>query len=214
MNPQQVAVAIWKAIEAAGGTPRTEIVAVTLRKCFKARFRDADLIAWLRPFKEDRRMPADSGRTKPLTGADSGRIPADASRAGDKVSLFSKPVDSLRSSTRVAVAPHEAGTGKAPRATRLPFDRELLDRRTAILKAVWTLVQPTIGGVTTFTRWRARNSTVAASLAKAGVPPNVIVAAWNQVSTRLGEPVRELRLVESEIEGAMARAAARREAHG
>jgi len=85
---------------------------------------------------------------------------------------------------------------------RLPFDRALLDRRDAILKAAWRCVEPTIGRAVTYTRWRERNSRVAVDLARAGVAVEAVVAAWEQASERFGEPVRELSLVQRELEAA------------
>jgi hypothetical protein len=88
--------------------------------------------------------------------------------------------------------------------TQLPFDRALLDSKNAILKAVWNELQPFIGRSSTWTDWRKRNSIVATSLAKLGFTPEQIVASWRRGSEKKGEPLRELFMVQRQMDAVAA----------
>lgn len=192
LSPQDEAVALWRAIEAHGGKPTRAAIAVTLRQCFGLRFRDAELVAWLRPFRNGH-VPAHNGHAAYNEGARDGHAAERASARAAKVPLFPN-------SDPPAEDPHVASQPRGPRtqALKLPYDRELLDQRYAILKAVWGRVQPIIGRSTTFSDWRKRNSEIALSLAKGGFSPEQVVFAWEQASAR--GPVRELSIVQRYIE--------------
>lgn len=83
---------------------------------------------------------------------------------------------------------------------KLPFDREILDRRDAILHAVWDQLQPFLHVATSFTTWGARNRKIAADLAR-NWSPEQIVDAWQRASAgHGGEPIRQLSLVQKFIE--------------
>lgn len=196
-NPQQQAVALWLAIEERGGRPTREAVAFTLRRCFGFRFRDAELVAWLQPF---RHMPAHNGHATIKEGACDGHEAAHASARAAKVSL----VSSKSYASRKTDGPSDTSESKEgdkttkSRSLRLPFDRDLMDRRHAILKAVWGRVQPFIQRSTTWTDWRTRNARIAESFARGGYTPEQIVYAWERASER--EPVRELSIVQRFLE--------------
>ena len=93
---------------------------------------------------------------------------------------------------------------KPPKAQRLPFDRSILDRKTEILKAVWDCVQPFIARTTSYTTWRKRNSDVANDLATLRFIPEKVAEAWRRASDEMGEPIRELSLVQRYLERAAA----------
>jgi hypothetical protein len=96
---------------------------------------------------------------------------------------------------------------KASRAATLPFDRPVLDRRDAILAAVWVLLQPSVGRAVLVTDWRAQNRKAALAMARAGILPAAAAAAWEQASSRKGEPIVLLAIVHREIEQAYCRRA-------
>lgn len=104
--------------------------------------------------------------------------------------------------SRVSDTTHVGGDEKngPVREPKLPFDRTLLDARYAILRAVWKHVEPIIGRSTTWANWRARNSTIAASLAAGGFTPEQIAKAWELASKDIGEPVRELSRIQRFLE--------------
>lgn len=140
------------------------------------------------------------------------------SRASHKVSLFNYLAETNVSAC-VAPQPHEAGVNdgknrrekERSRALRLPLERAELDRRREILRAVWEQVQPYIGRATTFTVWQRRNNRVAASFVKVGMSPAYVVAAWGVASKQRGEPIRELAMLQREIEKYQASRAAERQ---
>ena len=97
-------------------------------------------------------------------------------------------------------APQKRVASKKTGALRLPFDRDTLDARNAILAAVWKHLKPIIGRSTTYTDWRKRNAVIARSFAEGGFKPEHIVAAWEDAGKRRGETIRELSLVQKFIE--------------
>lgn len=106
-------------------------------------------------------------------------------------------VDSLRSSTRNGKPSRGERNG---RPIKLPFDRDTLDLRNAILKAVWQKVEPIIGRSTSFTDWRKRNATIARTLAERGYTTEKAVLAWEISSQYFGEPVREFSMIQRFLE--------------
>lgn len=189
-TPQQQAVAMWLAIERHGGRPTKAVIATILRYSFGLHFRNGELSTWLKPFRH-RAVPGQNGAAHIIeggrAGADLGR-PSRARQIELPVSNLSDPSDLTHD------APHR---GKAPRALKLPFDRELLDRRDTILRAVWQRVGAIIGPSTTFTDWRKRNSQIGLSLARNFTVEQVLFA-WEEASSQ--GIVRELRLVQAYIE--------------
>jgi len=100
---------------------------------------------------------------------------------------------------------------------KLDFNRELYDRRDAILCGVWEKVQPYVGRAVSVTRWKTRNRAVALDLARLGFTAERVVRAWELASTEWGEPVREISYVQRFIEKAAANKAIRdreKGAHG
>ena len=116
---------------------------------------------------------------------------------------------SLRSSSSAHVAP-QRGAERGPKAQKLPLDRDLLDKRSAILHAVWQELQPFVNRAVTFSGWRARNSRIATDLARVGWDAEQVVKWWRLASDVRGEPVRELSLVQKHIEKVAAKRTAQK----
>lgn len=194
-DSRSVVVEIYLALERATGEGNIQKARRAARAAGFS-FRNAESVEWLRPFTEAARVRRGAPIGEPVgapvlstNGHHSGHLDGLA-RGNCTPSLI--PVDSLRSSTR-------NGEPKRERAIKLPFDRETLDRRNAILKAVWGCVQPHIGRATTFTAWRDRNAKSARSLAEAGVDAARAVAAWEVACRKYGEPVRQLSAVQDTL---------------
>lgn len=213
MTPRSVVIEFYVALERATGEGSVDKARKAARS-LGLKFTNAESAKWLAPFTAAAGKRRENGAQNGVNNKHetAGTTAGDLGLARDKgiPSLFL--IDSsLRSSSGAASQPPV----KKPRQTKLPYDRPLLDRRDAILKAAWALIQPVISRATTFTVWRKRNNEIAVDLAKAGVTPRAVVAAWQQATDRIGEPVRELSIVQKEIERAYAeRAAAGRVAQG
>lgn len=213
MNPQQEAIALWRYIESRGQKPTHRIVASVLRS-WGLKFRECDLNAWLKPFrvvsrKQMGNAPETSGKQKTRTRETNGKRPGNApvtlrlflrARAA-KVSLVTNAVpsdDSLRSSSSAQPAVPAKPTRK-PKAIRLPLSAEAQIAKSAILEAVWLLLEPHIGRAMTKTTWKQRNAKEALELANMHRALDEITAAWHSASERLGSPCRMLRIVQDEL---------------
>jgi hypothetical protein len=198
-NARQVVIEFYLALERATTHGNIEKARAAARS-IGCSFTNAESSLWLKPFidaaeqRQDSRQEVRQGNHEEI-GRTNGRTHG-LTRAV-KVSLFEDPVDSSLRSSSVAAT---AAPAKKPRQQKLPYDRSILDRRVAILKAVWQRVQPLIGRTTTWTDWRKRNGTIAASFALGGFSPEQIVKAWEITTTADGDPVRELWLVQRKLE--------------
>ena len=166
-------------------------------------FTNAESLLWLRPLIESAQ-----NRHKIGTGFEhesaQNRHKIGTLRARGAKELVPKPIESsselLRNSSSSSHVASQRGAEREPKAQKLPFDRDLADKRDAILHAVWHELQPYLKRAVTFTLWRQRNNRVAADLAKVGLSPEKVVEAWRIASDRRGDKIRELSLVQKFIE--------------
>lgn len=192
-DSRSVVIEIYLALERATGEGNIQ----KARKAARAAgfsFTNGESAKWLRPFTEAaakrRAAPVTAPVTAPVLSTKrhlSGH-PNGLARVIGTPSLIPL-VDSLRSST-CAAKPH------TPRQGRLDFDREFLDKRKAILKAVYQRVQPYLHRATTQGDWFKRNAATAGSFVKGNISPEQAVAAWDQALRVKGEPYRQLALVQ------------------
>lgn len=202
LNPQQVVVEFYIALERATGEGNIH-KARTAARAIGCNFTNAESSRWLKPFIEKARARRQSApvaaplrhlngtgfenESAPLLGTGNGLT------RGNCIPGLIPEAGSLRSPA-CAPEPHKAPV--VPRVPTLPFDRDLLDRRRAILKAVWQCVQPIIGRAMTAGEWSKRNARVAGDLARLEWTPEKVEIAWEIACRERGEPVRYLSVVQ------------------
>lgn len=241
MNTQQAVVGIYLALEKAGATnlvARTRKMARAGNLHASNGQISAWLCEFTKRHGETRKQGADGKFTGARTVTRT--VPADrdlstertvpVNRTEDshatKVSLFDTPVvpssSSLRSSsssTTNAAAPPFAEVDDdkkqrrrgPPTAIRLPLERAENELRGAILRALWQHIGPSIPRTTSFTDWRARNSKIALSFARAKMTPEHAVKFWQMACHERGQPIRELSIVQRYVETFLAKRTAERE---
>ena len=206
MKPQDEAVELFRYMEKRGLKPSARRVAAALR-AMKIPCDDHLVRKWLAPFQTAVNLSSTAGATAAQEHDSPHPAPPNHPRLRARDNCIPLPIDdSLRSSSR----PEKPERARRVRQVPLGFDRELFAKRDAILKAAWERIQPYIGRATTFSAWKARNSTVAATLAEKNIAPEHIVRAWDLATAERGEPLRELFMVQRFIERAAALAAQRR----
>ncbi len=191
MNAQQEAVALWRFVESRGAKPTFRQVAGMLRS-WGLRFRDEDLVAWLKPLRAVSRKQA--GNKKHARGQQTGNERETASREKE-VSLVAKSSEETIVSSSIAVTPslRDSVTAPAevfnfarpvvgqtktrtPRQGRLPLNRDNEIAARALLDAAWHYLAdhvPDLGlGVT---QWRQRNKASALDLVSRGMTPDAVV---------------------------------------
>lgn len=117
--------------------------------------------------------------------------------AAPKPATYKRKVINI-ASLRSAAVPHRGENNHRP--PRLPLDAEVQVARRAILTAIWSLLEATPYAATvTKTEWGKCNSRVALDLAEKHISPERCVEAWQAATTRLGSPVRLLKIVQDEL---------------
>lgn len=197
MNPQQILVEFYLALEKATGHGNIEKARAAAR-AIGCKFTNSESSAWLKPFIDAASKRQDE--RQPFGRADGRGIPS--STAGDLGSINGLtrgnciPVK-LPTVPNSQVEPN-GSTHKPKRAPLLPLEAEERKARDTIIAAIEPELRPALRGMT-WTAWRQRNGRTCMDMAKAGVTPQQAYEAWRDLSEERGEKIYTMRWVQERI---------------
>ena len=204
MNPQQVVVGIYLALEKCGGRNLIDRSRAAARAAGVS-FSNADATRWLAPFQSARGRRTDIER--PANGRGFVRE-ADVQKTADGPGSDSR-ANNVSLVTKIETTSQQMDLipeFKTPRVAKQPSDGDL--GAWAIRDAIGDLVAPMLNGMT-LAAWKAANGKAARSLHDAQKSAADVVAFWKSHVGYDGRPF----LMLSELQKAMAKAALQPRSH-